>query len=110
MKKEHLNELIRLIVRGVLKEYMNTPSNPSIDKDRPPGSGADDTDEMTSTEKAKQERDAKHDIHTKLDQNRVELDAEKKQVDFYKKKEEQSKKYNIPRLSKDRQNLLGAKI
>lgn len=114
MKTEQLEELIRGIVRHVLKEYTSSMSssdvktmignNPSLDPTTPPD------DAMTSAEKSRLDREAELDKQKDIKQKQVELDAEKKQMDFYKKKVDQSRRFNIPNVTKDIQRLKGADI
>jgi hypothetical protein len=110
MKKSQIQELIRQIVRQALDEYTVPVSNSQpqtqdgLDPNVPP------TDAMTSAEKSRIERQQELDRQKDLKQKRVELDAEKKQQDFYKKKVDQSRRFDIPTLNKDIQKLSGANI
>jgi len=114
MKKSELNELLRLITRKIIKEYMASSSDLNTNDDESGDSsttGANkDASELTSAEKSKIQRDKSHQRLTDLKQKKLELDSEKKQMDFYKKKVDQSKRYNIPQMTKDVQTLQGAKI
>ena len=114
MKRSELNELLRLITRRIIKEYMASSSDLNAKDDESGDSittGANkDTTELTSAEKNKIERDKAHQRLNDLKQKKLELDSEKKQTDFYKKKVDQSKRYNIPQMTKDVQTLQGAKI
>lgn len=114
MKTEQLEELIRGIVRHVLKEYTSSMSssdiktvvgnNPDLDTTTPP------EDAMTTAEKARIDREKELDRQKQIKQKQVELDSERKQTDFYKRKVDQSKRFDIPNITKDIQRLKGADI
>lgn len=112
MKRYELNELLRLITRKIIKEYMASASDLKQKDDDTTDSKdvTDDTDNLTAAEKSKIQRDKQHQRLIDLKKKKLDLDSEKKQEEFYKKKVDISKRYNIPQLTKDVQTLQGAKI
>lgn len=111
IKRDKLEELIRGIVRGVLKEYMSSmdvqkvmDKNPQLDSSTPP------EDAMTSAEKARADRETELTRQQDIKQKQVELDAKKKEMDFNKKKLDQQRRFDIPNATKDLQKLKGAQI
>lgn len=110
MKKSELQEFLRLITKKVIKEYMASSSDLDQKDDVDNKDVTNDTDNLTSIEKNKIERDKKHQRLLDLKKKKLDLDAEKGQENFYKKKIEISKRYNIPQMTKDIQTLQGSKI
>lgn len=108
MKRSQLQELIEIITRSVLKEYISIDSETSDDNLADPSSPTQD--EMTPAEKAKLEREKEMDRRDDIKQKQKELDVSKKEMEFQKQKIDQSKRFNIPNITRDIQRLKGAKI
>jgi len=114
MKKKQLEELVRGIVREMLKEYDASmsvsdmrklaDSDPSLNGSTPPN------DAMTSAEKSRIARQQKDDTNREIKQKEIELDAAKKKMSFQNKDRDQLKRFTIPNLTKDLQALKGAQI
>ena len=112
MKKQQLNELIRLITRQVLKEY--SAMNPSgQDKEETNAQGSSDTvsvDDLSPMQKAKIEREKRDAQKDQVKQKGEELKSAKKEMDFQKQKVDLSKRFTVPNITKDLQRLKGSQI
>jgi CRISPR/Cas system Type II protein with McrA/HNH and RuvC-like nuclease domain len=113
MKNKELETLIKGIVRNILKEYTSLSSSdvqqlanadPSLNPSVPP------TDAQTPAEKARMEREAELARQKDIKQKQSELDSKKKEMEFNKKKLDQQKRFEVPTLNKDLQQLKGAKL
>lgn len=115
IKKTQLEALIRSIVREIINEYDVTSlsssdmkkiaaSDPNFDTSTPP------EDDLSSVEKARMEREAERDRKEKLKSKEEELKTAKKEMDYQKQKVDQAKRFNIPTINRDIQQLKGAKI
>ena len=103
MKKEQLNELVRLIVRGIVKEYLST-STSSTSSTNTNGDDTDLTqkpeDAMTPAEKSKAERDAQKTHLAKVRTANLDLKGVKTQSDYFK---QTLKKNNLDIIAKEKE-------
>lgn len=115
MKQSQLNELLRHITNIVLNEFMNSvssaPSNDSKSGDsNNPSLSTSPTDAMTDAEKKRHDRDVEHNRQKDLKAKEQELKTAKKEMDFQRQKVDQTKRFSIPTINRDIQQLKGAKL
>lgn len=116
MKQSHLEELIKHITRQVLKEYASMFPADKVEKSLSSSTtlSKDDKippqDAMTDVERKKLEREKELDRQRNIKQTDTELSTKKKEMEFNRKKIEQQKRFEIPKLTKTLQQLKGAKI
>jgi hypothetical protein len=114
MKITHrqLNELIRYITRGVLKEYDSMSSDNSQNPPDTPGSSDTENkpvDAMTSAEKSKADREQRQAKITQTQQAQRELDGTKAQDKYYAKQREVNR-VSIRSQEKAIQTMKGARV
>lgn len=113
MKKYELESLIREIVNSLLTE-LNSLSTTDMKDLIASDSTLDPTvapeDAQSPAEKARLEREKEHERRKTIQQKETELSSKKKEIEFNKKKLDQQKRFDIPNLTKDLQQLKGAKI
>jgi hypothetical protein len=121
MKKSELQELLRIITKKVIKEYMSTPSGVSdITGDTrmsssdingsPSSTDTNDPLKMSPGKLAKMRMDQKKTKLNRLKQAKFERDSKVKEIDFRKKEMDRMKRIDLPAMTKDVQTLQGAKI
>ena len=116
MKKSQLQELIRHITEHVLSEFMNIDPATDANPDNKMASALDTNNPALSqtqpsmADQAKQRHDLETQRRDTIKQKESELTSKKKETDFNKKKLDQQKRFEIPTLTKDIQQLKGAKI
>jgi hypothetical protein len=110
--KKQLNELLRLITRGVMKEYGSLGSSLANDGSGDAGiadDGVKPQDAMTAAEKSKAEREARQAQAAKVKQDQRKLDGDKAQ-DKYFEKQRQVNRVSIRAQEKNIQKEKGARI
>jgi hypothetical protein len=110
--QSQLNELLRLITRGVLKEYSSLGSSlaSSADNSIDPGSADDGVkpdDAKTAYEKSKAEREARKKRQDVIRTATMDLDSTKKQQSYFQSQTKQNKTA-IQAKEKQLQQLKGA--
>ena len=108
--QKQLNELLRLITRGVLKEYGSLGSSLSGDDGTDPGSadsGTKPDDAKTAYEKSKAEREARKTQQDTIRTAAQDLDSTKKQQSYFQSQTKQNKTA-IQAKEKQLQQLKGA--
>jgi len=110
MKKEQLQELVRLITKAVLKEYTSMQLGGKDEEETNASQDTVSVDELPPAAKAKMQREKEKQRRDQIKQKEKELDVAKKEMDFQKQKVDASKRFAIPNLTKDIQSLKGAKI
>lgn len=113
MNRYQLQELLRLITKSVLKEYIsmapasaNDAKDASInDKAVSNDPSAKPADAMTPVEKAKLEREKAQNAKNELANKKKELDTTTKEKDFQKKNVDTISNIKIPALKGDIQKL-----
>ena len=105
MKTPQLQELVRMITRQVLKEYSTMMSTADKMDAAATGQNTDTppTDAMTSSEKAKAERDAKRQADAEMRATKMVID---KQDAFYKAQvtQDKLKKTSLTKKLQDQQS------
>ena len=113
MKQHQLNELVKTIVRQLIKEFSVLDNPPSSLAGNPAdNASAQITDPnnqlagtMSTADKMKLDRIQKKQKQDQLKQKQMELDTAKKKLDFTKKDERQMQTSQIPQLQKTVQQL-----
>lgn len=112
MKKEQLQELVRLITKAVLKEYtsMQMGGKDEAETNAANQDNALTIDDLPPAAKAKMLRDKEKAKQDQIKQKSKELDIAKKKLDYQKQETDGMKRFEIPNITKDIQRLKGAKI
>lgn len=112
MKKSELLKLVKHITESVISEFMNIDPATDANPDNKMKSALDvnnptiPTGEQPSmADQAKQKHDLEKQRRDTLKQKEAELVSKKKETDFNKKKLDQQKRFEIPTLTKDIQQL-----
>ena len=113
MKITHrqLNELIRYITRGVLKEYdsMSSDHQDSSSDHGSPDDGDKPVDAMTSAEKSKADREQRQAKIAQTQQAQRKLDGDKAQDKYFAKQQEVNR-VSIRSQEKALQTMKGARV
>ncbi len=110
VKRQQLQELIRLITKKVLKEYSSMSSGKDEEETNADGQDTVPVDALSPAAKSKLRREKEMARRDDVKQKEKELDVAKKEMDFQKQKVDQSKRFAIPNLTKDIQRLKGGQI
>ncbi len=108
--RHQLDELIRLITKGVLKEWSSLNGDGTDTDDADPGSandGAKPMDAMSSIEKLKAQRDAKKKQQDQVRTADLDLKSTQRQQDYYVQQGKKNK-LDIQAKQKQLQALKGA--
>jgi hypothetical protein len=110
MKQQQLQELIRLITRQILKEYSSlSPADEETTSDTESYTDTS-TDSLSPIEKQRMEREKDKARRDDIKVKQKELDVAKNKMAYQKQEIDQTKRFNIPDLTKDIQRLKGAKL
>ena len=88
MKRQQLQELVRLITKQILREYIGSSQLSSVSTITPtdgsvsPSAGQTGATQPTPAEMAKIEQQKKHEKEQLLKQKQSELDSKKKEMEF----------------------------
>jgi hypothetical protein len=108
IRSQQLNELIRLITRGVLKEYSSMMSSSDDSGDSGTADdGVKPTDAKTAYEKSKEEREQRKKQQDTVRTAQMDLDSTKKQQTYFKAQAKQNEPA-IQAKTKKLQQLKGA--
>lgn len=109
ISRKQLDELIRLITRGVLKEYSSMSSSENDAEAGSADDGVKPQDAMTSVEKSKAARDAKQAKDAEIKQAQKKLSGDKAQDKYFEKQREVNR-VSIRAQEKDIQKQKGARV
>jgi hypothetical protein len=105
VSKKQLDELIRLITIGVLKEWSSLSGD---DKSTDPGTADDGVkpdDAMTAAEKSKQKRQNQMQVKHDLDQAKMQKKTDQERAESYKSQYDQWRRYDKTNDEKAVQDL-----
>ncbi len=106
VSKKQLDELIRLITIGVIKEWSSLSGNDQTSSDSGTADdGVKPTDAMTAAEKARQQRQNKMQLKHDLDQAKMQKKTDQERAESYKSQYDQWRRYDKTNDEKAVQDL-----
>jgi hypothetical protein len=112
MKEHQLNELLRLIAKRVVAEYMSMKDKKAMEADSTSTIGSDPNtppeDAMSPALKARMDREKEIARRNNIKTKEAELKTAKSKMDMQKRETDQVKRFTKPGLERDIQRLKGA--
>lgn len=113
MKEHQLNELLRLIAKRVVAEYMSMKDKKAMEADPTASSISSDPntppeDAMSPGLKARMEREKEIARRNNIKTKEAELKTAKSKMDMQRRETDQIKRFTKPGLERDIQRLKGA--